>query len=337
MNQTRKHGRSALPTNSAPRSAADSQTRPMSTEEYLRTEVFGDQNRMQQKRMANLAQLERRAEDTPISMEEYVRHIVYAEDLPDATSCAPVAQHAIPVVMSRPTPAVAARAAVPYATPDKGHNASGTALQGFAVPNNRNSASIPRYAGAAATGLGSCCVVLPSMRHGGSAVGSATQPAVLSGMQPDTQPDTQPPRLNVRLQRNAQGRIIRKLEGAGDSMREYCFAYDAQGHLTHAWLNGSLVEQYATRLASVWQMKRYGAAPAALPTTEQAAWCRLATCAASTRRKVPSAAGFAQPGMGKRSPPLPMAQTAGWTALSCLTVRRLPITTALHSVRRKST
>jgi hypothetical protein len=57
MNQTRhirhirEHGRSALPTNSAPRSAADSQTRPMSTEEYLRTEVFGDQNRMQQKRM----------------------------------------------------------------------------------------------------------------------------------------------------------------------------------------------------------------------------------------------------------------------------------------------
>ena len=217
----------------------------MSTEEYLRTEVFGDQNRMQQKRMANLAQLERRAEDTPISMEEYVRHIVYAQDLPDAAACAPVAQHAIPVVMPRPMPAVAARAAVPYATPDTGHTASGTALQGFAVPNNRNSSSVPRYAGAAATGLGSCCVALPGMRHGGSAIGSARQHAVSSGMQPDTQPDTQPPRLNVRLQRNAQGRIIRKLEGAGDSMREYCFAYDAQGHLTHAWLNGSLVEQYA--------------------------------------------------------------------------------------------
>jgi YD repeat-containing protein len=142
-------------------------------------------------------------------------------------------------------PAVAARAAVPYATPDTGHTASGTALQAVAVPNNRNSASVPRYAGATATGLGSCCVVLPGIRHGGSAVGSATQPAVLSGMQPDTQPDTQPPQLNVRLQRNAQGRIIRKLEGAGDSMREYDYAYDAQGHLTHAWLNGSLVEQYA--------------------------------------------------------------------------------------------
>jgi RHS repeat-associated protein len=213
----------------------------MSTEEYLRTEVFGDQNRMQQKRMANLAQLERRAEDTPISMEEYVRHIVYAEDLPDAAACAPVAQHAIPVVMSRPTPAVAARAAVPYATPDTGHKASGTALQAVAVPNNRNSASIPRYAGAAATGLGSCCVALPGMRHGFGAAGSATLHAVSSGMQPDTQP----PLLNVRLQRNAQGRIIFKLEGAGDSMREYDYAYDAQGHLTHAWLNGSLVEQYA--------------------------------------------------------------------------------------------
>ena len=87
MNQTRKHGRSARLMPSAPRSAANSQTRPMSTEEYLRTEVFGDQNRMQQKRMANLAQLERRAEDTPISMEEYVRHIVYAQDLPDAAAC----------------------------------------------------------------------------------------------------------------------------------------------------------------------------------------------------------------------------------------------------------
>ncbi|MFV0347756.1 MAG: hypothetical protein ACK5JO_04145, partial [Halodesulfovibrio sp.] len=68
MNQTRKHGKSARPMPSSPRSAANSQTRPMSTEEYLRTEVFDDQNRMQQKRMANLAQLERRAEDTPISM-----------------------------------------------------------------------------------------------------------------------------------------------------------------------------------------------------------------------------------------------------------------------------
>ncbi|MFV0348274.1 MAG: hypothetical protein ACK5JO_06765, partial [Halodesulfovibrio sp.] len=184
--------------------------------------------------------MERRAEDTPISMEEYVRHIVYAENLPEAAACASVAQHATPVVMPRPMPAVAARAAVSYAMPDTGHNASYKALQAVAVPNNRNSASVLRYAGAAANGLGSCCVALPDMRHGGSAVTSATQPAgsaMRSAMVPNL--------LNVRLQRNAQGRIIRKLEGAGDSMRQYDYAYDAQGHLTHVWLNGSLAEQYA--------------------------------------------------------------------------------------------
>ncbi|UZP66582.1 hypothetical protein N1030_13315 [Desulfovibrio mangrovi] len=81
--------------------------------------------------------------------------------------------------------------------------------------------------------MGTPSVSLPGMWEG-QCNAAPVQPAIQSGSSV----------LYVVLQRDTQGRIVRKVEGVGSGSLEYRYAYDAQGHLTKAWLNGQLVEQY---------------------------------------------------------------------------------------------